>query len=294
MSPIIAACALSIVSAAFVLRVMRRLPFDLFDPREIVTTGLGAAAVSSLATAVVHAVAEPRSPLGDLACVFAGVSLSLVPTIAVARRRAWERGVAQLTTLLSRARRPGRIRILLVQRCATVLAARTPTESEHTALLDACAALRTHGFTEDARLLVDAMTRQSSQSSLSERLVFEAASLAMSRGDLEAADALLEAPVEGTRALRALSHAVQGGADQALLLLATGDYQGEAGVISEVARAHALASMDRSPEARIVFNDIQARHGASALTWAMRPVGPATALALDQLTLKANCDAPDA
>lgn len=278
---------MSSAGAALVLRLARAMPLRLLARRELVRTSGGAALVAATMTLVAGAALDAlgtEDPRRTIAAVL-GVVIALGPSALASRRRRTERALTRLAELLPGSSRPGLIRRLLLERTSRLTGMNIDPSTQITLLCLASRALRTAGFVDDAQTLVRSIDETRLESGARAAVRFERAAIALGRGEIEAADALLAGDDAATVALRALSHAVQGGADQALDCLERGAFERESGVIASAARAHAFVSMGRDDEARRVLGELVASHGLAALTWALRPVGPATDQARSLLAL---------
>lgn len=291
MTPLVLASASGVLAALLglaTLRIVRGVPLRYVEGRERLRVSLGSAFVAIPLALVLAALRVP----GPFACALA-LLISLLPAWASARLHRHARAVTGLARSLARAARPGEARALLLARLE-VLPAGTPTSAEHAELVAlAASSLRRAGFVEDAHRAVHALDVEALAAESRSRVVFERAAVALVRGDLELAEQELARDASAHPALRALTHAVQGGADQALTLLEQGDFQGESGVIALAARIHVLASMGRDEDAEQSLAEMLAAHGLGALSWVLRPVGPATDRARSRFRVGPSGDAID-
>lgn len=281
----LAALSASVASFA-ALRVAWALPTRWIGLRATVRASFGAGLVAYCLAAAAIPLASvlgyPTESAERIGASFAFVFATLLGA-SVATRRRHERAALRLIEILPSSQSPAYVHAALVERLARLRASHRPEEPTCLAALEVAAvrAMRLSGLREPCERLASTISTEKLSPPLRDALLYDRALLRLREGDFEGAEPLLDDADQGPRrSLRALAHALQGGADQALALLdASRPTEPEPRLLAGVARGHALASMGREDETRELLRSLVAEHGVSAFTHLLRPVGPATDIA---------------
>lgn len=274
------------LASVVALRLSRGIPLRWVGARAIVRSALGTFVVAFVVTAaLVPALSLAALPLseasplaGSIGLLF-GASLGLV----VALQRRDERTALRLIEILPTSHAPASILGVLMPRLAELRRRERPGARCRALAIEVAAvrAMRLAGLRGPCSELAESIPEAELPEPLRDALRYDRALLRLRDGDYEGAEPLVDDALAGQRlSLRALTHALQGGADRALELLACSvPAEPEPRLIAGVARSHALASMGRDEETELLLQELVREYGVSAFTHLLRPVGPATDIA---------------
>ncbi|MBX3251293.1 MAG: hypothetical protein KF901_29210 [Myxococcales bacterium] len=277
---LVAALVLGFV-APFLRAAAWGVPYSFFSRAMALRAFLG----DVLVTAALGGILSLLAP--TLVAAATGAACALVLAITSARRHRHLRGLTLLAYRLGQPDSRDEARAYLVARLA-YLARRLPPREYAEYALFASLPLSAVEAWDDARVVLDAVDLDALEPNARSRALQARATLALQRGDLEAASEALAAiprPAEPAverwvQAGEALLLAVQGAADEALARCheAT-DADGALAATYDVVRAHALACRGEEDEAQKALRRVHAIAGDGGLRRAISPVGPATDLA---------------
>ncbi|MEM9067891.1 MAG: hypothetical protein AAGE52_05270 [Myxococcota bacterium] len=279
---LVSIAALAIAAVAPMARSLAwGVPLTMFSRGMVIRTALGAALVTFFVGAGVSALA----PVNVAAAVGAGTGGLL--TFLSARRSRHLRGIALLAWRMTRPESSLEAQRILDAKLEG-LAKRLPPEAYADAALFASVPLTAVGAWDVAGRHLEAVQHDAIGKERQDRARQALATVQLQRGDLEAAQATIDAverPAEDAverwlGAMEALLIAVQGGADEALTRADAAPDDDEAlGATYDVIRAHAFACRGETEDAKEALQRVQSRAGRHALERAIHPIGPATDLA---------------